>query len=156
MAAPNPTDAAVEAFKTKLTKANTGDLEKKFRKGFPDATDAQIATLGRQGMILKLLEQKRAELVKLAAPVVPEDPMTQLLHMMLAQQKAAEAERAEKLEKEKAERADGGAGGSSDARFSSDLDPSRDAAHGISGRRDRSSGPGHRRFDPAGGPNSSL
>ena len=91
MATPSPTDAAVEAFKAKLTKANTGDLEKKFRKGFPDATDAQIATLGRQGMILKLLEQKRAELAKLAAPVVASDPMTQILQMMLAQQKAAEA-----------------------------------------------------------------
>ena len=90
MAAPNPTDAALEAFKAKLTKANTGDLEKKFRKGFPDATDAQIATLGRQGMIQKLLEQKRAELAKLAAPVVAADPMAQLLQMMLAQQKAAE------------------------------------------------------------------
>ena len=106
MATPSPKDAAVEAFKAKLTKANTGDLEKKFRKGFPDATDAQIATLGRQGMILKLLEQKRAELAKLAAPVVAADPMTQILQMMLAQQKAAEAERAERLEKEKAERAE--------------------------------------------------
>jgi hypothetical protein len=74
----------MEAFKAKLTKANTGDLEKKFRKGFPDATDAQIATLGRQGMILKLLEQKRAELAKLAAPIVAADPMTQILQMMLA------------------------------------------------------------------------
>ena len=90
MVTPNAIDAALEALRAKLTKANTGDLEKKFRKGFPDTTDAQITTLGRQGMILKLLEQKRAELLKLAAPVVAADPMAQLLQMMLAQQKAAE------------------------------------------------------------------
>ena len=34
MAAPSPTDAAMEAFKAKLTKANTGDLGRSFVKVF--------------------------------------------------------------------------------------------------------------------------
>ena len=104
MAAPNPTDVALEAYKAKLIKVNTGEVEKKFRKGFPDATDAQITTLGRQDMIQKLLEQKRAELTKLAVPVVAADPMTQLLHMMMVQQKAAEVREEKRLAAERTER----------------------------------------------------
>ena len=105
MAAPNPVDSALEAYRAKLVKANTGEVEKKFRKAFPDATGEQITALGRQGMLQKLMEQKKAELAKLAAPavapIVAADPMAQLLQMMLAQQKEAEeqrkAERAERL-----------------------------------------------------------
>ena len=44
-------DSALEAYRAKLVKANTGEVEKKFRKGFPDATGEQITALGRQGMI---------------------------------------------------------------------------------------------------------
>ena len=95
MAAPNPVDSALEAYRAKLIKANTGEVEKKFRKAFPDVTGEQITTLGRQGMLQRLMEQKKAELAKLAAPavapIVAADPMQQLLQMMLAQQKAAEA-----------------------------------------------------------------
>ena len=60
MAAPNPVDSALEAYRAKLVKANTGEVEKKFRKAFPDATGEQITTLGRQGMLQKLMEQKKA------------------------------------------------------------------------------------------------
>ena len=93
MAAPNPVDSALEAYRAKLVKANTGEVEKDFRKAFPDATGEQIIALGRQGMLQKLMEQKKAELAKLAAPAVAPitatDPMAQLLQMMLAQQKSA-------------------------------------------------------------------
>ena len=101
----NPTDAALEAYRGKLTKANTGELEKKFRKGFPDATDAQITALGRQGMIQKLLEQKKADLAKLAVPVVAADPMAQFMQMFLMQQKAADDREERRLAAEKTERA---------------------------------------------------
>ena len=80
-------------------------MEKAFRKGFPDATDAQITALGRQGMIQKLLEQKKAELAKLAVPVVAADPMAQFMQMFLMQQKAADDREERRLAAEKTERA---------------------------------------------------
>ena len=97
MATPNPVDSALETYRAKLLKAHTGEVEKKFRNVFPDATGKQIIALGRQGMLQKLMEQKKVELAKLAAPAVAPimtaDNMAQLLQMMLAQQKDAEEKR---------------------------------------------------------------
>src|SRR5579872_5061827 len=57
---------------------------------------------------------------------------------------------------EKAGRVDGGAGRPSDADVTSDFDPSRDAAYGLSGRTDRGSGPRYCATDPRGEPEWSL
>ena len=69
MATPNPVDSALEAYRAKLIKANTGEVEKKFRKAFPEATGEQIIALGRQGMLQRLMELKKAELAKLVLEV---------------------------------------------------------------------------------------
>ena len=68
------------------------DLQAKYRKVFPSATDAEITTLGRQGWIDQLVEKRAAfatVMCAAAAPVPGTDPaMAQLIQMMMAQQQA--------------------------------------------------------------------
>ena len=92
MATPVGKDA-LEEYRAKLVKSNSADLQAKYRKVFPSATDAEVTTLGRQGWIDQLVEKKRAELAMAipaaAAPVPGTDPaMAQLIKMMMAQQQA--------------------------------------------------------------------
>ena len=115
MATPLGKDA-LEEYKAKLVKSNSADLQAKYRKVFPSATDAEVTTLGRQGWIDQLLEKKRAELAMAipvaAAPVLGTDPaMAQLIKMMVAQQQAFQQQLAAdkaiaetRLAEEKAER----------------------------------------------------
>ena len=50
----------LEQYKAKLVKCNTGQLEKKLRKAFPNLTDVQVAAINRQGWIDQLAEQKKS------------------------------------------------------------------------------------------------
>ena len=116
MATPNPVGEGetIEQYRAKLVKSNTGDVEKHFRRVFPDQTDEQIGTLGRHGMIEKLVEHRRSEMgipapqVVVPGPVVPGvDPgLAQIIQLLMAQQAAtAEERKAErKAEKEKEEK----------------------------------------------------
>jgi len=94
--APNPAPGvgALEQYKAKLVKTNAGELEKKFRKVFPELSDVQVSSLGRQGWIEKLVEKKRTELAVFPTPAVA-DPMAQFLQYMMEERKA-EKEREEK------------------------------------------------------------
>ena len=64
MATPVGKDA-LEEYRAKLVKSNSADLQAKYRKVFPSATDAQVTTLGRHGWIDQLVEKKRVELAML-------------------------------------------------------------------------------------------
>ena len=87
--APNPAPGvgALEQYKAKLVKTNAGELEKKFRKVFPELSDVQVSSLGRQGWIEKLVEKKRTELAVVPTPAVA-DPMAQFLQYMMEERKA--------------------------------------------------------------------
>ena len=95
MATPTPPvlfgGETLEQYRAKLVKSNSEQLEKKFRKAFPNLTDAQVAAVARQGRIDQLVEQRRA-LMALSTPTVAtpapagESTMAQLLNMMMLQQ----------------------------------------------------------------------
>ena len=99
----------LEQYKAKLVKCNTGQLEKKFRKAFPNLTDVQVAAINRQGWIDQLVEQRRAQMALPTPAVAPlvsegEPTMAQLMKMMMMQQQAFQqqmaADRAATAEKE--------------------------------------------------------
>ena len=99
----------LEQYKAKLVKCNTGQLEKKFRKAFPNLTDVQVAAINRQGWIDQLVEQRRAQMALPTPAVAPqvsggEPTMAQLMKMMMTQQQAFQqqmaADRAAAAEKE--------------------------------------------------------
>lgn len=109
MATPQPVyeGETIEQYLAKLVKSNSVDLEKNFRKVFPEVTGEQITALGRQGLIEKLVESRKSEraIPSVSAVVPGQDPtVAQLIQMMLAQQKAAEVKEEKRLASEMAER----------------------------------------------------
>ena len=94
----------LEQYRAKLVKSNQAELERKFRKVFPNLTDEQIAAIPRQNRIEQLVERRKMVMALPGPEVAPVRPgaeisMAQVMEMMMRQQAA---DRAATLEREKA------------------------------------------------------